>query len=80
MDAHTRLMIAVRVLVPTAKARIQGDNPPVITEWKHPTIAQPSQAEFDAVTDEQIEEWLDNKHRAAWEQARARRNTYTPRR
>ena len=76
MDEHKKLSIKVKIL--GGVARIQGDNPPVITEWKSET-PQPTQAEFDAITDEQVEQWLDTRHRDAWEQARARLNTYTPR-
>jgi hypothetical protein len=78
MDDHAKLMIKVRILSNGGKARVRG-NPPVITEWKANT-PQPTQAEFDAVTDEQIEQWLDTLHRARWDKARAERNTYTPRR
>ena len=75
-DAHLKLMVKVRLLGGTA--RIQGD-PPVITEWKGKG-PQPTQAELNAVTDEQIEQWLDDQHRTLWNNSRAERNTYTPRR
>ena len=73
MDDHEKLMIKVKIL--GGVARIQGD---VITEWKG-TNPQPSQAEFDAVTDEQIEQWRDDRHRADWKRRRDEINRYTPR-